>query len=90
LSSETLMIQNATEVRFIISTLKYLKSSSDVEAKAQFLLYIAESVQDKMPVHDFIAKGIEENQEQVFEKWLTSFDISLSFQDIRKNHCMSQ
>jgi ATP-dependent exoDNAse (exonuclease V) beta subunit len=84
LSSETLMIQNATEVRFIIQVLKYLKNSSDLEAKAHFLLYIAECIQDEMPIHDFIAKGMEEQQEQAFENWLMSFDISLSFQDIRK------
>jgi ATP-dependent exoDNAse (exonuclease V) beta subunit/very-short-patch-repair endonuclease len=84
LSSETLMIQNATEVRFIIQVLKYLKNSSDLEAKAHFLLYIAEFIQDEMAIHDFIAKGMEEQQEQAFENWLMSFDISLSFQDIRK------
>ncbi|PWA04270.1 UvrD-helicase domain-containing protein [Flavobacterium psychrotolerans] len=84
LSSETLMIQNATEVRFIIQVLKYLKNNSDLEAKAHFLLYIAEFIQDKMPVHDFIAMGMEEQHEQAFENWLMSFDILLSFQDIRK------
>ena len=84
LSSETLMIQNATEVRFIIQVLKYLKNSSDLEAKAHFLLYIAEFIQGEMAIHDFIAKGMEVLQEQAFENWLMSFDISLSFQDIRK------
>jgi ATP-dependent exoDNAse (exonuclease V) beta subunit len=34
LSSETLMIQNATEVRLIIYLLKYLKNNADLEAKA--------------------------------------------------------
>ncbi len=84
LSSETLMIQNATEVRFIIHLLKYLKNNSDLEAKAHFLLYVAEKLQHKLPVHDFIAKGISLKKESEFENWLTSFDISLSFQDIRK------
>ncbi|WP_281297953.1 UvrD-helicase domain-containing protein [Flavobacterium limnophilum] len=84
LSSETLMIQNATEVRFIIYLLKYLKNSSDLEAKAHFLHYVAEHIQDQLPVHDFIAQGMEKKQEVEFEKWLTNFDISLSFQDIRK------
>jgi ATP-dependent exoDNAse (exonuclease V) beta subunit len=37
-----------------------------------------------MPVHDFIAKGMEHKQEVDFENWLMSFDISLSFQNIRK------
>jgi ATP-dependent exoDNAse (exonuclease V) beta subunit len=84
LSSETLMIQNATEVRLIIHLLKYLKNNADLEAKAYFLHYIAENIQDKMPVHDFIAKGMEQKNEVEFENWLTTFDISLSFQNIRK------
>ncbi|EIA10164.1 UvrD-helicase domain-containing protein [Flavobacterium frigoris] len=84
LSSETLMIQNATEVRLIIHLLKYLKNNADLEAKAYFLHYIAEHVQDKLAVHDFIAQGMEHKNELEFENWLTSFDISLSFQNIRK------
>lgn len=84
LSSETLMIQNATEVRLIIHLLKYLKNNADLEAKAYFLHYIAENIQDQLPVHDFIAKGMEQKLEGDFEKWLMSYDISLSFQNIRK------
>jgi len=84
LSSETLMIQNATEVRFIIYLLKYLKNSSDLEAKAHFLHYVADNIQDKLDVHDFIAQGMDKKQESEFENWLTNFDISLTFQDIRK------
>lgn len=84
LSSETLMIQNASEVRFIVNVLKCLKNSFDNEAKAHFLLYIAEYVQDKMSIPDFIASGIEKKNEKDFEEWLISFSISFSFQDIRK------
>ncbi|WP_339658403.1 UvrD-helicase domain-containing protein [Flavobacterium frigidarium] len=84
LSSETLMIQNATEVRLIIHLLKYLKNNTDLEAKAYFLHYIGENIQDKLEVHDFIAQGMEHKNEVDFENWLTSFDISLSFQNIRK------
>jgi ATP-dependent exoDNAse (exonuclease V) beta subunit len=84
LSSETLMIQNATEVRLIIHLLKYLKNNADLEAKAHFLHYIAENIQDQLPVHDFIAKGMEQKLEVDFEKWLMGYDISLSFQNIRK------
>jgi ATP-dependent exoDNAse (exonuclease V) beta subunit len=84
LSSETLMIQNSSDVQMIINVLKYLKNSADIEAKSYFLLYIANHVQNELPVHDFIAQGKEKTQEEEFEKWLTEFDISLSFQDIRK------
>jgi ATP-dependent exoDNAse (exonuclease V) beta subunit len=84
ISSETLMIQNSTEVQLIINVLKYLNNSADIEAKASFLLYIANQVQSGLPVHDFITQGKEKANEKEFELWLTQFDISLSFQDIRK------
>ncbi|WP_188049501.1 UvrD-helicase domain-containing protein [Flavobacterium sp. GP15] len=84
LSSETLMIQNATEVRLIIHILKYLKNNSDLEAKANFLQYLARNIQDQLPIHDFIAQGMEQKQEADFEKWLMSFNVELSFQNIRK------
>jgi ATP-dependent exoDNAse (exonuclease V) beta subunit len=84
LSSESLLIKNATEVRFIIHLLKYLKNSFDLEAKAHFLHYVAYNIQDKLTIHDFIVQGMEQKKESEFENWLTKFDISLSFQDIRK------
>ncbi len=84
LSSETLMIQNATEVRFIIHTLKYLKNSSDMEAKAQMLYYLASNLQQDLPVHDFILQGMEHKEESEFEDWLSNFNLKLIFQDIRK------
>ncbi|WP_281323104.1 UvrD-helicase domain-containing protein [Flavobacterium aestivum] len=84
LSSETLMIQNATEVQLIIHTLKYLKNSSDLESKANFLQYLAQNKQDELPVHDFIAKGMDIKEEAAFEKWLENCSIELSFQNIRK------
>jgi len=84
ISSETLMIQNSTDVQMIINVLRYLNNSSDIEAKASFLLYISNQVQSGMAVHDFIAKGKEKSIEKEFEAWLSEFDISLSFQDIRK------
>jgi ATP-dependent exoDNAse (exonuclease V) beta subunit len=84
LSSETLMIQNATEVRFIIHVLKYLKNSLDLESKANFLQYLAQNKQNEFPVHDFISKGMEIKEEIVFEKWLENSAIELSFQNIRK------
>jgi ATP-dependent exoDNAse (exonuclease V) beta subunit len=84
LSSETLMIQNATEVRLIIHILKYLKNSSDLESKANFLQYLAQNKQEDLPVHDFIAKGMDLKEEAAFEKWLENCNIELSFQNIRK------
>ena len=84
LSSETLMIQNATEVRLIIHLLKYLNNSIDLEAKANFLHFLASTKEVEMPIHDFIAAGMAQRIENDFERWLLSFDVSLSFEDIRK------
>jgi ATP-dependent exoDNAse (exonuclease V) beta subunit len=84
LSSETLMIQNATEVRLIVYLLRYLKSSSDLESKAHFLQYLAQHAQQELPTHDFIAKGMEQTSESDFENWLAGCNVLLSFRDIRK------
>ena len=84
LSSETLLIQNATEVKFIINLLKYLRNPSDAESKALFLHYFSENNQDQLPVHEFIKTGMEIKQELAFEKWLSQFGITLNFQNIRK------
>ena len=84
LSSETLLIQSATEVKFIINLLKYLRNPSDSESKALFLHYFSEHHQDQMAVHDFIKTGMEIKQESAFEKWLEQFEIALPFKNIRK------
>ncbi|MGQ7945711.1 UvrD-helicase domain-containing protein [Flavobacterium sp. WC2509] len=84
LSSETLMLQNATEVRLIIYILKYLKNSSDLESKANFLQYLAQNKQNQLPIHDFIAEGMDKKEELAFEKWLENCNIELSFENIRK------
>jgi len=84
LSSETLMIQNATEVRFIIHLLKYLKNNSNLESKAYFLHYLAKNSKVKKEVHDFIMEGISFVNENDFEVWLQEVGVNMSFQNIRK------
>lgn len=84
LSSETLMIQNATEVRFLIHLLRYLNNSNDIEAKVNFLYFLAKNKQNQFPVADFISQGKALVNENDFENWLQQFDIQFSFQDIRK------
>ena len=84
LSSETLMIQNATEVRLIVHLLRYLNNSADLESKANFLHFLASNLEVQMPIHDFIAQGMAQKIESDFEKWLLTFDVSLSFEDVRK------
>ena len=84
LSSETLMIGNATEVQLIIYILKYLQNSNDLESKAHFLQFLAQNNPIKLSVHDFIAKGMSLENESEFENWLENCHVNLNFANVRK------
>ncbi len=84
LSSETLMIQNASEVQMIVHLLKYLKSKNDADSKANFLYFIAQNFKTEFEIHDFIAKGLTFKTESELENWLLAINIDISFQEIRK------
>jgi ATP-dependent exoDNAse (exonuclease V) beta subunit len=83
LSSETLLIENATEVKLIINLLRYLKSNENKEAKAHFLYFASES-QTLQGKHDFIAEGMEQPTDEALQLWLAKHDINISFKDCRK------
>lgn len=83
LSSESLLLGASSEVQGVIHILRYLKNSNDLQSKANFLYYLA-TQQDKLAIHDFIAQGMEQKSEVEFQKWLTTFSIDFSFQNIRK------
>ncbi|WP_026977751.1 UvrD-helicase domain-containing protein [Flavobacterium tegetincola] len=83
-SSETLLIANATEVQFLIHALNYLKNANDLEAKAYFLYYVGFYNLPPSEIHDFIAKGMSFKIEKELEEWLETFEMKLSFQNIRK------
>jgi ATP-dependent exoDNAse (exonuclease V) beta subunit len=77
------LIQNATEVKLIISLLRYLKSNKDQESKVYVLYYIAKNLQKAYSTHDFIAltKDLSEIELEAFFK---KMNISISFQNCRK------
>ncbi|MNK22889.1 ATP-dependent helicase/nuclease subunit A [compost metagenome] len=83
LSSETLLIENATEVKLIINLLRYLKSNENIEAKAHFL-YFAARTQSSIAIHDFIAEGMAQPTEEYLENWLGLHGINISFKNCRK------
>lgn len=83
LSSETLLIENATEVKLIINLLRYLKSNDNIEAKAHFL-YFAATNQGDIAIHDFIAEGMAQPTEEHLEHWLSLHAINISFRNCRK------
>ena len=84
LSSESLLLGSSSEVKFIVHFLHYLKNKNDLEAKANFLYYLAQNQIGKIEIHDFILQGMEQKTESDFQQWLLQFDIEISFTTIRK------
>ena len=84
LSSETLMIANASEVQFLILVLRYLQNKDDRDSKARMLYHIKESFEIDIAKHDFIAAGLSKETENDLQKWLSEFGINLSFAALRQ------
>ena len=84
ISSESLLIGASSEVQCIIHILRYLKNNNDLDAKANFLYYLANNVQEKVAIHDFISQGMEQIKEADFQNWLREFGFEFSFENSRK------
>lgn len=83
LSSETLLIQNATEVKLLIALLRYLKNPKDDESKVYFLYFIAKYLQNELEIHNFIVATKDKSSEEL-ETYLTSIGIEISFKNCKK------
>lgn len=83
LSSDSLLINNASEVRLIINVLRYLKNNKDKEAKALMLYYIAERNKLDEFKHDFIKEGLSIEKESELENWLKERGTPISFKVCR-------
>ncbi|WP_130736358.1 exodeoxyribonuclease V subunit beta [Flavobacterium sp. J27] len=83
LSSETLLIQNATDVKLIIDVLRYLKNNKDQESKTKMLYYIAKYNQNYLPIHDFIIATKDLTEEEL-ETFLHTIEIGISFKNCKK------
>ncbi|MEZ4853065.1 UvrD-helicase domain-containing protein [Flavobacterium sp.] len=78
ITSETLLIQNATEVKLIIAVLRFLTNNKDLESKSFMLYYVAKYNQNKQEIHDFIAQHIQATESKL-EKVLQQLNIPISF-----------
>lgn len=83
ISSETLLIQNASEVKFIINFLKYLDSANNQESKINWLYFVANEKVSKQEIHQFITEA-KDLSETNLEKYLADFDCAISFENCRK------
>lgn len=83
LSSDSLMISHATEVRLIMDVLRYIRNREDRESKSFMLYYIANKRKQEA-VHDFITEGLSYTTDAELETWLATKEIYLSFDQCRK------
>ena len=83
LSSETLLIQNATEVKLLIALLRYLKNPKDDQSKIHFLYFIAKYLQTDLEVHDFILLTKDKKVNDL-EAFLKTIGIDISFKNCKK------
>jgi len=83
LSSDSLLISHATEVRLIMDVLRYIRNKEDKESKSMILYYIANKRQQEA-VHDFIEEGLSFAIDEAFEAWLQTKGIAISFDQCRK------
>lgn len=84
LSSDSLLINNATEVRLIINVLRFLRNAQDKEAKAMLLYFVASTQNEGVPIHDFIVEGMRLENEKDLEKWLDKKGVVISFKACRR------
>ena len=83
LSSETLLIQNATEVKLIINVLKYINNKYDVDAKFNLLYYVGKYLQNKEAIHEIIQQNLHISEEQLKES-LEKHNVTIDFKACRK------
>jgi len=83
LSSETLLIQNATEVKLIINVLKYINNRNDADAKFNMLYYVGKYLQSKEEIHDIINQNLHISEEKLKES-LEKYAVFIDFNACRK------
>ena len=84
ISSESLLINASSEVKFLLNFLHYLNNNQEKESLAKALYYLAKNTTEQVEIHDFIFDGIQFQDETALEKWLARFHITINFQNIRR------
>lgn len=69
-SSETLLLSNSDNIKLLIHLLYFTKDTKDQQSKAKFLYYLAR-LGNVADVHNFVQKGLNKNDIEGFEEWLS-------------------
>ncbi len=83
LSSETLLIQNATEVKLIVNALKYINNKYDSDAKFNLLYYVGKYMQSSQAIHEIIQQNLHVTEEHLKES-LQQYGVEIDFIACRK------
>lgn len=83
LSSETLLIQNATEVKLIVNALKYINNKYDADAKFNLLYYVGKYMQSSQAIHEIIQQNLHVTEEHLKES-LQQYGVEIDFIACRK------
>lgn len=84
ISSETLLLKNNIDIKVIIELLKYCLNNNNNESKVFWLHYLAKKNIDSINTHDFISQGNSLSTNSELEKWLSNYNIQISFEALRK------
>ena len=68
ISSESLLINASSEVKFVLNLLRYLNDKKDIESLANAFYYLSQNIENNISTHDFIFQGIQHKEETELEK----------------------
>ncbi|MDO4727672.1 MAG: UvrD-helicase domain-containing protein [Bacteroidota bacterium] len=81
-SSETLLLSNSDNVKLLIHLLYFIKDENNQQSKARFLYYLGRLVA-QADIHNFVKKGIAQQQIVSFEQWLSDLGYSLNIKELQ-------
>ncbi|EAR13871.1 ATP-dependent helicase [Polaribacter irgensii 23-P] len=77
-SSETLLLKSNAKINFIINILHSFQNANDEERRFEFLYFLYEHLQVKIPKHAFFEKYVKSTNDLIFED-LKSFGVVFNF-----------
>lgn len=79
ISSETLLLENSSKVKFIIDVLQVIQHPNDKETCLELLYFLQEYLRITKDKHSFIAEFIHQSNENIFQQlknYGTSFELA--------------
>ncbi|QYA24802.1 UvrD-helicase domain-containing protein [Gramella sp. MT6] len=83
ISSETLLLSQSPEVRFIVDLLFYSMNPDDDKAKLSIYDYLAEKLVPEEDIHKILIQNLSKNGASFFE-WLKDYDLEFDLTQLKK------